>query len=157
VTEYVEVEDPQELKRLARALRARIKAKLTSLEARNVGDPSGTYRRRVYFEPGLSTGALYWSGGPARQGRVALNLFGLGAPGASAELYIWLQFNPPVATFSRRFGGAFLRHLPTNRIVLAHRGIVTLGHSRVKRAIVFREMDATIREAETSRAHGTFY
>jgi hypothetical protein len=94
---------------------------------------------------------LYWSGGLSKNRTVAQSLFGHGTPGALAQLYIWVQFNLPVATFSRRFGGAFLRHLPTNRIVLAHRGIVTLGHGRVSQSIVFRDMDATLREAQTSK------
>lgn len=149
--QYVEVEEPRELSSLARSLFAKLKAKLTYSETRNIGTPSGTYRRKAYFEPNTANGALYWSGGLSEDRRVAFSLFGHGTPSASAQLLIWVQFNVPVVTFSRRFGGAFLRHLPTNRIVLAHRGIVTLGHSRVRQSIVFRDMDATLREAETSK------
>jgi hypothetical protein len=149
--EYVEVEEPNELKRLAKVLVATIKAELTYPETRDIGDPSGTYRRKVYFQPGTNTDALYWSGHLVRDRMVARNLFGFGEPGGSAQLLIWLEFNVPVTTFSRSFGGAFLRHTPTNRIVLAHRGIVTLGHSRVRKSIVFRDMDATVREVETSK------
>jgi hypothetical protein len=148
--EYVEVEEPREFSSLAKSLFAKLRAKLTCSETRNIGVPSGTYRRKVYFEPNRADGALYWSGGLSKNRRVAFSLFGHGTPGASAQLLIWVQFNVPVATFSRRFGGAFLRHLPTNQIVLAHRGIVTLGHGRVIQSNVFRDMDATLREAETS-------
>jgi hypothetical protein len=156
VNEYVEVEEPRELKRFARALFATIKTKLTSSETRNVGAPNGTFLRKVYFERGAGPGALYWSGGLSEDRAVAENLFGHGAPGSSTELHIWFQFNVPVVKFSRRYGGAFLRHLPTNRIVLAHRGIVTLGHSRVRQSMVFRDMEAWSAKAETSQGARTF-
>jgi len=155
VNEYVEVEEPHELKRLSSKLSANLKARFPHSETRNIGSPSGTFRRKVHFETRTAAG-LYWSGGFSRDRAAAQNLFGIGTPGTSEQLLIWVQFNVPVVTFSRRFGGAFLRHSPTNRIVLAHRGIVTLGHSRVKRSTVFQQMDVTLREAETSNGVSTF-
>jgi hypothetical protein len=62
-----------------------------------------------------------------------------------------VQFNFPVIEFSRAMGGAFLKHIATNTVVLAHRGIVTLGHGRVSKADLFSEMAATVREAETGK------
>jgi hypothetical protein len=152
MSEYIEVEEPSELRRLVKALATKLKARLTYSEDRDIGDPSGTYRRRVHFEPDNALDALYWSGGLSddRRAATALNLFGHGTPGATTPLLIEVQFSVPVATFSRRTGGAFLLHRPTGRTVLAHRGIATLGHGRIKRADLFREMDATLREAETS-------
>ena len=150
MTEYAEVEEPRELRRLARDFIARVRASLTYSEIRGVSDPSGTNRRRVYFASSEAADALYWSGGLSEDRTVARSLFGRGIPGASAPLHIWLEFNIPVATFSRRFGGAFLRHIPTDRIVLAHRGIITLGRSRVRKSLVFRDMYEWSREAETS-------
>ncbi len=67
-----------------------------------------------------------------------------------------VQFNVPVVKFFRGSGGAFLRHVPTNRIVLAHRGIVTLGHGRVRKELLFDEMGATRREASTREGTSEF-
>jgi hypothetical protein len=83
----------------------------------------------------------------------ALNFFGRGTPGDGAALNIDVQFNVPVVKFSRRYGGTFLRHLVTGTFVLAHRGIVTLGHGRVGKAALFSEMAATLRQAGSG--HGT--
>jgi hypothetical protein len=77
------------------------------------------------------------------------SFFGHGEPGSNASLNIDVQFNLPIVQFSRRSGGAFLQHVSTNRVVLAHRGIVTLGHGRVPKADLFSEMAATVREADT--------
>ena len=68
-----------------------------------------------------------------------------------------MQFNVPTSTFSRRTGGAFLKHLPTGRIVLAHRGIATLGHGRVARKVLFREMSDTLCEATTTDGIRSFF
>jgi len=65
-------------------------------------------------------------------------------------LNIDVQFNLPLRAFSSRSGGTFLKHTRTGRMVLAHRGIVTLGRGRIKKAALFGEMAATIRHAETT-------
>jgi hypothetical protein len=77
-------------------------------------------------------------------------LFGHGEFGASKPLSIDVQFNYPLGDFSRRMGAAFLEDAETNEIVLAHRGIVTLGH-RVKKDKVFEAMAEDVVEANTSR------
>jgi len=67
-----------------------------------------------------------------------------------------VQFNVPIFEFSRRFGGAFLRHRLTGSVVVAHRGIVTLHHGRIQKSVLFAEMAATLREADTSNGTGDF-
>jgi hypothetical protein len=87
---------------------------------------------------------------------MAVNFFGHGSPGGKASLNIDIQFNLPIVEFSRKSGGAFLRHVPTDRIVLAHRGIVTLGHGRVQKSVLFAETVATLLEANTTNGTGEF-
>ena len=98
---------------------------------------------------------LYWSGKLSDRNRKARNFLGHGTPGATEALTIGVQFNLPVQKFSRAFGGAFLRDT-RNRIVLAHNGIVTLGHGRVPKDKLFSVMMATVREATTSAGPSNF-
>jgi len=86
----------------------------------------------------------------------AVNLFGHGAPGESTALNIDVQFNLPVTTFSRTTGGAFLADIRTGKVLLAHRGIVTLGHGRVAKDALIQEMTCTLCEAETSNGTREF-
>ena len=58
--DYVEIEDPRLLRRLASALSVNLKAKLVFSESRDVGDPSGTYRREVHFQSAKASG-IFWS------------------------------------------------------------------------------------------------
>jgi len=111
--------------------------------------PRGTFRAKVSFFPRQE--GFWWTQRKSKGTRVQ-NLFGHGTPGVKDALNIDIQFNIPVISFSRRLGGAFLRHRPTGKVVLAHRGIVTLGHGRIPRETLFQELDVTIREACT----GTF-
>ncbi len=89
--------------------------------------------------------------------RTSGSVFGHGDPGNNAPLTIDIQFNFPVIRFSGAWGGAFLRYSPTNSVVLAHRGIVTCDHGHVAKADLFREVSATVREAETSRGTRKFF
>jgi hypothetical protein len=120
VIDYAEIEDTRDIRRLNKALRAKLRNAMVHSETRIIGYPQG------------------------------------GMPGDKVPLYIDVQFNVPVVNFSRQSGGAFLRHLPTNSVILAHRGIVTLGHGRVAKSDLFGEMAATLREAETSAGSAEF-
>jgi len=86
----------------------------------------------------------------------AENYFDHGTLGDEASLNIDVQFNLPIAKQSRQSGVAFLRHVPTGRIVLAHRGIVTRGHGRVRRSIFFAEIVTTLLEADTGNGTNEF-
>jgi len=89
--------------------------------------------------------------------RTAGSVFGHGAPGTNVPLNIDIQFNFPVIHFSRAWGGAFLRYSPTSNVVLAHRGIVTGNHGHVTKGDLFREVSATVREAETRKGIRKFF
>lgn len=148
--DYAEIEDPKEIRRLNAALSIRLRNALTHSETRTIGTPQGSFEAKVHFRSSSGSDVFYWSGGWSDDKAVAHNFFGHGVPGAKAPLYIDVQFNVPVVDFNRKSGGVFLRHIPTDSVVLAHRGIVTLGHGRLSKAMLFAEMAATLREANTS-------
>lgn len=150
MAEYIEIEDPKELKRLNRRLTAKLNAAATRVELRTVGYPRGSFPANVRFMSTQGENILWWAGEQSEDHFEAINLFGHGAPESKRSLNIDVQFNIPIVEFSRKSGGSFLRHVPTGSVVLAHRGIVTLGHGRIPKSRVFAEMFATQREAETS-------
>ncbi len=81
---------------------------------------------------------------------------GHGTPGdLKTTLFIDVQFNFP-ATFRRDQGGAFLRQVESGKIVLAHRGIVTLGKGRFPKDRLFDAMAASVCEAATSKGTKEF-
>jgi hypothetical protein len=149
VSEYLEIEEPKEIRHLNRVLSDKLTKSLGKAETRIIGYPRGTFPAKVRFQKGTEGCVLYWAGRLSRNKRRAVNLFGRGTPGDVATLNIEVQFNVPIVSFSRKSGGTFLRHLPTGRIVLAHRGIATLGHSRIKKNNLFSEMASTVREVST--------
>jgi hypothetical protein len=155
VADYIELENLKEIRRLNNTLSARLRSALPYGETRTIGYPQGNFGAKVRFLAANGTDVFYWS--PWQKDKSSAgSLFGHGAPGSSMSLNIDVQFNFPLVQFSRTMGGAFLRHVPTNRVVLAHRGIVTLGHGRVPKADLFSEMAATVREAETGNGTGEF-
>lgn len=156
MTEYVEIEDPSEIRRLNMALSAKLKRALPHVETRTIGTPKGSFKATVRFLSDTGESVLYWKV-PSSKGKPSgRNLFGHGAPGTNIKLNIEVQFNVPRAAFSRRSGGAFLWHVPSKSVVVAHRGIATIGHGRVKKADLFSQMYATVREVETSDGTGEF-
>ena len=150
MSEYVEIEDPKELSRLNRVLSKRLINSLAHDEIRVIGYPQGRFKAKVRFLSSDGADLLWWGHTKTDDNTVALNFFGHGTPEEKAWLNIDVQFNLPIVNFTRRSGGAFLRHTPTDTILLAHRGIVTLGHGRIQRSALFAEMAATLREADTS-------
>jgi hypothetical protein len=149
VDQYIELDDAKEIRRLNNRLSARLRSGLPYGETRNIGYPQGNFDAKVRFLSASGADVFYWSAWQSKEDGTAGSFFGHGAPSSSTSLNIDVQFNFPVVQFSRSLGGAFLRDLATNSVVLAHRGIVTLGHGRVPKADLFAEMGATVREART--------
>ncbi len=147
--DYLEIDQPDELADLNKRLSETLKRGLRHAETRTVGTPGGSFRAKVLFQSGRGNSVFWWSGRQSRDKSAMTNLFGHGMPGSSDPLMIDVQFNIPVVRFSRRRGGAFIRHLPSGKIILAHRGIVALGHGRISKHILFEKIDITLREAET--------
>jgi len=157
MTEYTEIEDPKEIRRLYNLLAAKLKRALRHVETRTIGDPHGDVEAEVRFLSDTGNDVFFSRTCLFKDKRTAGSLFGHGDAGTNASLNMDIQFNFPAARFSRAWGGAFLRHSPTNSVVLAHRGIVTRGHGRVPKADLFREMSATVRKAETSSGTREFF
>jgi hypothetical protein len=154
--DYLEIEQPKELADLNRRLSAKLERILSHKETRTIGSPGGSFPAKVYFRSARGNNVFWWSGRPSRDKSAVTNLFGHGTPGGHDPLNIDVQFNLPVVRFSRRRGGAFLRELRSNKIILVHRGIVTLGRSRIRKDVLFEKMDITLLEAETSRGSDEF-
>src|SRR5271157_675117 len=148
--DYIEIEDPKELARLNRSLSSKLTKGFRHSELRNIGYPAGNFSAEVRFSSPAGNDVFWWRGNPSSDNLMAHNMFGRGTPGAHHSLNIDLQLNFPVVEFSRKSGGAFLRHTSTNTVVLAQRGIVTLGHGRVEKSVLFAEMTVTRRDIDTS-------
>jgi hypothetical protein len=155
MADYIEIEDPIELRKLNRELGLKLKRVFGYGQMRTIGSPGGNFPAKVRFRSRSGENVFWWAPLP-RKKRLEKNLFGRGTPGRNDSLNMDVQFNLPVVRFSRGSGGAFLRHLPTNTIVLAHRGIVTIGHGRVPKDVLFEQMDATRREARTATGPADF-
>ncbi len=147
--DYVEIDTPKEIQRLNDALSHRLRRALGHIETRIIGYPGGKFRAKAWFLSGAGGDVFYWSPWRPKDRNAVGNFFGHGAPGGSQSLNIDVQFNLPKHKFTRTSGGAFLLHAPTGKVVLAHRGIVTLGHGRVPKADLLDEIRATVRRAET--------
>lgn len=150
MTEYTEIEDTQEVRRLYKLLAAKLKRALPYVESRVIGDPHGNIQEEVRFLSDTGDDVFFSNTSLFKDKRTAGSLFGHGEPGSNTPLNMDIQFNFPLANFSRAYGGAFLRHSPTNSVILAHRGIVTRGHGRISRTELFLEIVATVIETETS-------
>lgn len=150
MADYREIEEPKELVRLNKVLAARLTKALKIAETRIIGWPAGRFTSKVHFLSSSGDNVFYWSSKVFDEKEIVANLFGHGTPGDSSWLNIDVQFNIPIVNFSRTTGGAFLQEIQTGNIMLAHRGIVTLGHGRVKKSSLFSEMFATLCEADTS-------
>lgn len=147
---YAEVEEPRVIAQLNRKLGTKLRRALRRSERRLIGWPAGRFSARVRFLVTKGGEGFWWASRKSNDGKDAVNLFGHGMPGDSSALNIDVQFNLPVIQFSRQTGGAFLTDTETGKVLLAHRGIVTLGHGRVARDALIREMACTLCEAQTS-------
>jgi hypothetical protein len=145
VTDYIEIKDMAELSSLQLALSAKLKNKLKIMKRRIIGWPAGSFPGTVHFLRNDGNDVFWWLGDLKTNN----NFFGHGMPADDkVSLNIDVQFNFPTNKFSRRYGGAFLRH--ADKIILAHRGIVTRGHGRIKKSVLFSERFATPRAVKTS-------
>ncbi|MGA3161079.1 MAG: hypothetical protein ABSC77_07660 [Terracidiphilus sp.] len=156
MTEYVEIESPREIRRLNKLLSEKLKKALPHAETRTIGTPHGSFPAQVRFFPGEGEEVFYWSNHLSHNKLIERNYFGHGIPGAKVPLYIDVHFSVPVVRFSRKSGGTFLQHVPTKSVVLAHRGIVTIGHGRANKVDLLSEIDVTVLEAYTGRGIGKY-
>lgn len=146
MTEYSEIEDVEELAKLDRTLSKKIRRSLKHVKLKTIGYPQGKFKKTTHFKASAGNNVFWWAKGT----KPGFNFLGHAAPLEKDSLNIEVQFNISIPKFSRRRGGCFLKEHRTGAIILAHRGIVTLGHSRIKRDELFAEIDVTILEASTS-------
>jgi hypothetical protein len=147
--EYVEIENVQKLFAYSKSLAKQLHSVMRHTERRTIGYPQGSFTSNVHFISNRGDDVFWWTGGRSDNREAWNNFFGRGKLGGNAALNIDVQINVPIGTFSRHMGGAFLHHRPTDSIIVAHRGIVTLGHGRVRRQELFTEMFSTLREASS--------
>jgi hypothetical protein len=149
--EYVEIEDVRKLSACSKSLATNLRKIMVHKKRRTIGYPAGNFTDDVRFISDQGDDVFWWAGRASDNGENWLNVFGHGDPGnKNAMLNIDVQINIPIKKFSRRLGGAFLSHIATDTTVVAHRGIVTLGHGRVEKSKLFAEMFSTLREASGS-------
>jgi hypothetical protein len=151
---YIEITDVTQIRKLNSLLQSRLKKSLRFVERRTIGSPSGSFQATVRFLRAQGDEVFWWSA--LHHKNKMKNLFGHGTPGSNRPLYMDVQFNVPAVHFSRRSGGAFLRHRSRKNIVLAHRGIVTLGHGRFPKELLFRRFRSREKEAHTGNGEAKF-
>lgn len=146
---YKEIDDIAEILKLNTQLGKRLRKALPYSEKRTIGYPAGRTNRKTYFNKRSDDSVFWWVNWVDDKGDT-INLWGHGTPREEkTPLNIDVQFNFP-AQFNRNQGGAFLRHVETGEIILAHRGIVTLGNGRFPKAPLFAAMASRVCEATTS-------
>src|SRR6266852_9765455 len=156
MTKYTEIDNLKEIRGLYNVLAAKLEHALPYVETRTIGAPHGNSQGEVRFLSHTGKNVFFSRKWESKDKRTAGILFGRGDPGTHASLDAYTQFNFPVVRFSRAWGGAFLRHTPTNNVVLSHRGIVTRGYGRIPKADILHEMLAKVREADTSKGTREF-
>lgn len=140
---FVELTDTKQINVANRAMADRLKKQFAYRKVRTIGWPSGHFSGEVRFSERHGEEVSWWYSGYSDDETTAYNLFGRGNPDDTKLLLIDLQFNFPVDAFNRRQGGVFIRDIADNRILLAHRGIVTRGKSRVPRELLLQEANVT--------------
>lgn len=150
----VEITDLEEIAAAQALLSRRLGKELPYDEERTIGYPSGHFQDDVSFAKNRGEDLTWWSGGLSRKKDKFVNYFGRGTPGSQAALSIDLQFNFPRRRFARNQGGAFVRDTETNQVLLAHRGIVTRGKSRVRKESLLSEVDVTVALVESGSGDG---
>lgn len=147
---YRELESVDRISKFGTRLQRTLQAASFGSEVRTIGYPSGHTNRKVFFLEDKDGDSLWFAHWKTDDGRKAVNLFGHGERGDSSTLTIDVQFNYPTAEFHRRLGGVFLEDPLTGEVVLAHRGIVTLGQ-RVRKDLLFEAMASDVIEAESAQ------
>jgi hypothetical protein len=148
---YIEVEDVKEIARLNIELGKKLRDAFPQHERRIIGWPNGSFPATIYFMKADGNEVFWWSPRTTKDKKAAQNFFGRGVPGEKNTVNIDVQFNVPLKTFTRSFGGAFIKDKKTGRVFLAHHGIVTLGKARLRKNEVFDTIDADLCDVDTSK------
>jgi hypothetical protein len=127
---FQEISDLAAIRAAQKALTSKLKKEFPFPSQRKIGYPAGSFAGAVRFEKQAGAGVRWWFIDATRKD-VWLCFVGRGDPESAETLNIDLQFNFSAASFSRKYGGAFVRDLETGVVFLCHRGIVTRGKSRV--------------------------
>jgi hypothetical protein len=134
-----EVTNPVEIARLAQQLKKRLRLNTDPGGRFRIGYPNGRFEAGVRLAPGNSRERLWVFSGREEKNDDFFTLIGRYTPNQPSPLLIDLQFNFPIRQFGRRKGGAFVKD-QSGRVFLAHRGIVTKGNARIKKADLLRHL-----------------
>lgn len=142
---YKEIDDITEILKLNTQLGKRLHKVLPYSEERTISRTN----RKIYFNKSSGNDVFWWANWESDK-RGKINFWGHGTPGDEKTLLnIDVQFNFP-AEFNRNKGGAFLRHVESGKIILAHRGFVTWENGRFPKAPLFAAMASRVCVATTS-------
>jgi hypothetical protein len=136
---YVELTEMEEIRAARDDLVEAVAKEFKNRQVRTIGYPAGSFKDEVRFNSGQGDNVAWAYSGLDRKTGYPLFFCGRGDPETEETLNIDLQFNFPKKKFSRQFGGAFVRDLESGLVLLAHRGIVTRGKSRVPKALLLQE------------------
>jgi hypothetical protein len=136
---YVELTDMNEIEEARAELIRTVNKELKHKQNRWIGYPAGVFEGEVRFKSSSGTASQWVFSGVDPKSGIPLFFCGRGDPKAKDTLNIDLQFNLPKKKFTRNFGGAFVRDLESGAVLLAHRGIVTRGKSRVPKELLLLE------------------
>lgn len=151
---YREITDVHNIETSQKELSKKLNHELRVTKHRVIGYPSGYFEADVRFAAKTGTDVLWWYGSLSENGEAFVNFFGHGNPQDTKTLYIDLQFNFPRREFDRRHGGVFVEETGSGSVLLAHRGIVTRGKSRVKKSLLLEEADVSAQEVYSDLAPG---
>ena len=143
VSQFVEIMDQAEIMRHNSSLQRDMRKHFPYRKKRRIGWPSGQMEVDVHFQS-KADNSLWWHGDHLDDRGLWLNLFGRGDYPAGDMLNIDLQFNFSSDAANRRTGGAFVFDRESSNVVLAHRGLVTRGKSRVPKARLMAEADVLV-------------
>jgi hypothetical protein len=136
---YIELTNIEEIRSARAKLVRAVDKEFRHRQIRRIGYPNGAFDDEVRFKSSRGANVPWaFSGFDKRTGN-PLFFCGRGDPNSNETLNIDLQFNFPKKKFDRRFGGAFVRDTESGLVLLAHRGIVTRGKSRVPKDLLMRE------------------
>lgn len=140
---FIEVTDTKQIADAQRKMASNLEKQFPFEFERGIGWPSGKFTAQVRFASQSGSDVRWWCSNISDDKMSVYNLFGRGDPHGAGLLLIDLQFNLPIKLFNRMQGGVFVNDIESQSIVLAHRGIVTRGKSRVPRELLLQEADLT--------------
>lgn len=136
---WMEVTDPERIGRLNQKLSKKLRLGTRPAGTFRIGYPKGSFETSVRVKAIGSSKEIWIYSGNHEVNDDYITLIGSYDPGRPGPLLIDLQFNFPKGRFDRRKGGAFVED-SDGRVYLAHRGIVTRGTARVKKAALLRNL-----------------